>query len=213
MKKNILLILLTLVFITHHSYAKSFKADEQYSVLKEPLSTEVAEAKIEVRELFWYYCPHCANLEPILNQWLTKKDDSVQFVRQPAVFSQRWLSGAIFYYVLEELDAIDLLHQKLFDAIHQNNIIINGKEDFVDWLNLQGINRERASKAFSSFSIRTKVNRSTLSSKKYQVQGVPSFIINGKYTTGVKQAGSEKTMFEVIDYLVKKEKNLIKSLQ
>ena len=31
--------------------------------------------------------------------------NSAQFIRQPAVFSDRWVRGAIFYYVLEHLGA------------------------------------------------------------------------------------------------------------
>jgi thiol-disulfide isomerase/thioredoxin len=60
--------------------------------------------KVVVRELFWYYCPHCYGLEPTLNAWLKKLPDNAEFIRQPAVFSDRWVGGAIFYYVLEDLD-------------------------------------------------------------------------------------------------------------
>jgi thiol:disulfide interchange protein DsbA len=42
-----------------------------YIVLKKPVKTVTGD-KVEVRELFWYYCPHCYGLEPTLNAWLKK---------------------------------------------------------------------------------------------------------------------------------------------
>ncbi len=204
--RPILLTLTLILTVCGTSYAESFKAGKHYQVLKKPLPTLASDGNVEVRELFWYYCPHCNNLEPAVDNWVANKPKGVDFVLQPAVFSERWLSGAIFYYVLEELGEVERLHSKLFEAIHEDNIIFNGKADFTDWLALNQVDKEAANKAYSSFNIRTKINKAALDSKNYKVNGVPAFVINGQYTTGVQQAGSEQKLFEVINYLVKKSK-------
>lgn len=54
-------------------------------MLNKPVKTITGD-KIEVRELFWYYCIHCYNLEPLINSWLKTKPSNVEFVRQTAIF-------------------------------------------------------------------------------------------------------------------------------
>lgn len=202
MKKIILIIA---ILISSNLYAQTFTEGKHYKKLNKTITTEVAKGKIEVRELFWYYCPHCYSIEEKVEKYIKSKPDVVSFVRQPAVFSKRWVNGAIFYFVLLELGEIERLHSKLFDAIHIDNIIFNSKDDFIDWLIINNVNKQKASAAFSSFTINTKVNKAKLNSRKYQINGVPAFVVNGKYTTSVKEAGSESKLFEVINYLVKKE--------
>lgn len=200
------LIIILLILFGGTTYAQNFEEDVHYQTLSKPLATTVDKGKIEVRELFWYYCPHCADLEPFVNRWLKNKGDNVEFVLQPAIFSDRWVKGAVFYYVLEELNLLGTLHNKLFDAIHKDNIKFARKDSFIDWLTLNGVDRKVATKVFSSFHVRTKVNRAILASKATGVSGVPAFIINGRYSTSVREAGSQQAVFEVIDYLVKKSR-------
>ena len=83
-----------LVFFATSIFAE-YSEGIDYLELKKPVPT-VSNDIIEVRELFWYYCPHCFNIEPKVQSWLKTKPNDVQFIRQPAVFSERWVNGAIF---------------------------------------------------------------------------------------------------------------------
>ena len=40
--------------------------------------------KIEVLEFFWYGCPHCFHLEPVINAWEKGLPKDVVFKRVPA---------------------------------------------------------------------------------------------------------------------------------
>ncbi len=133
MKKLLSFIAISFVAVYTNFAAANFVANEDYVVLDKPVKT-VTGNKVEVRELFWYYCPHCFNIEPLVEGWLKTLPDSAKFVRQPAVFSDRWKNGAIFYYVLEQLGEVDRLHGALFDAIHLHKTPFLDQEDFVDWL-------------------------------------------------------------------------------
>jgi thiol:disulfide interchange protein DsbA len=97
-------ILIILLFVFNTSAYADYEAGIDYIVLKKPVKTVTGD-KVEVRELFWYYCPHCYGLEPTLNAWLKKLPDNAEFIRQPAVFSGRWVEGAIFYYINVDLNA------------------------------------------------------------------------------------------------------------
>jgi len=182
----------------------NFTANQDYVVLDKPVKTVTGD-KVEVRELFWYYCPHCFNVEPLVENWLKKLPESAIFIRQPAVFSDRWESGAKYYYVLEQLGEVDRLHGALFDAIHLYKTPFIDNEDFINWLVNNGVDKTKASNALKSFSVRIKVNKSKLNTVKYKTSGVPTFVVNGKYWVDSKHAGGEKRLFEVLDYLIQKE--------
>ncbi|NYT52795.1 MAG: thiol:disulfide interchange protein DsbA/DsbL [Candidatus Vesicomyosocius endoextente] len=203
--KKILFILL--IAFSSFVFSKDYEAGIDYIVLNKPVKTITGD-KIEVRELFWYYCLHCYNLEPLINSWLKTKPSNVEFVRQTAIFSKRWLNGAIFYFVLEELDLVEKLHEELFDVIHVNNERFNSKESFVNWVASFGVNKNKIETAFNSFNVKIKVNKSKLSTLKYKITGVPAIIINGKYLTDATYAGSYIDMLKVVDFLIKKESKL-----
>ncbi|MDG2353732.1 MAG: thiol:disulfide interchange protein DsbA/DsbL [Gammaproteobacteria bacterium] len=204
MKKLHTFLIACFVVIYSNIAAASFVAGEDYVVLDKPVKTVTGD-KVEVRELFWYYCPHCFNVEPLVENYLKKLPESAKFIRQPAVLSDRWVNGAIFYYVLEQLNEVDRLHAKLFDAIHLHKTAFVDNEDFINWLVDHNVNKEDANNAFKSFSVRIKVNKSKLNTVKYKTSGVPVFVVNGKYWVDSKHAGGEKRLFKVVDYLIQKE--------
>lgn len=204
MKKTLSFVVIYLTTIYANIAIANYVAGEDYVVLDKPVKTETGN-KVEVRELFWYYCPHCFNVEPLVEDWLKKLPDSAEFIRQPAVFSDRWEDGANFYYVLEQLGEVERLHGALFDAIHVHKIPFIDTEDFIGWLASNGVDKDKANNAFKSFSVRIKLNKSKINTVKYKTSGVPTFVVNGKYWVDAKHAGGEKRLFEVVDYLIQKE--------
>lgn len=72
MKKFILGSLCTAVMaFSGSAMAANFVAGKDYTVVANPVKVEVP-GKIEVREFFWYGCPHCFKLEPHMQAWLKK---------------------------------------------------------------------------------------------------------------------------------------------
>jgi len=181
-----------------------YVAGKHYVVIDKPVETETGN-KIEVRELFWYYCGHCYNLEPYIHEMEATLTDKAEFVRQPAVFSERWEKGAIFFYILKHLGEFDRLNMPLFNAIHRDGLDFNSQEDFVNWLNINGIDTAKANDAFKQYSVAVNVNKAKTNSFKYQAQGVPTLVVNGKYWVDASHAGSIEGIFKVVDYLIEKE--------
>ena len=191
------------VFFANTSQAE-FVAGKNYLVLDKPVETETGD-QIEVRELFWYFCPHCFSVHPKLEEWSKTMDSSAQLVLQPAVFPG-WEFGSTFYYVLDELGELERLHSSLYNAIHVQKLNLKTQQDFVTWLSLNGVDEDKANKVFKSFPVKVAVNKAKANTYKYRITGVPVFIVNGKYTVNATSAGSEEKIFEVIDYLIQKEK-------
>ena len=185
---------------------QSYIAGKHYVVIDKPVDTETGD-KVEVRELFWYYCGHCYNLEPYIHAMEATLTDKAAFVRQPAVFSERWEKGAVFFYVLKHLNEFDRLNLPLFQAIHRDGVEFNSQEEFVNWLNINGVDLTIANDAFKQYSVAVNVNKAKVNSLKYQAMGVPTLIVNGKYWVDATHAGRVENIFKVVDFLIEKELN------
>ncbi len=183
----------------------AWKEGVNYEKLAAPQPTDNAD-KIEVRELFWYACPHCYRLEPVLHEWLKEKPADVEFVRMPAILGPNWELLARAYYTAEILGVLDKVHGPIFERLHKERKRIRTPEDVRAIFVKQGISANDFDKAFKSFAVVMKTNRSKRVREMYGITGVPTLIINGKYRTNATMAGGNKQMFEVIDYLVEQER-------
>ncbi|MDZ7593685.1 MAG: thiol:disulfide interchange protein DsbA/DsbL [Thiobacillus sp.] len=175
----------------------------EYVRLKNPQPV-ASGSKVEVLEFFWYRCPHCFQLEPGLNTWLKTLPRDAQVRRVPAVFRDDWMPGAKLYYTLEQMNLLDRLHHKVFDAYHVENINLNDPAVLGGWIAKQGVDRKKFEGIYNSFSTQSKATQGAQLATAYAISGVPAFIIDGKYTTSVSMAGSQARLFEVLDQLIVK---------
>jgi protein dithiol oxidoreductase (disulfide-forming) len=172
-----------------------------YTELKPVQPTEAA-GKIEVLEFFWYGCPHCYNLEPVLETWLKKKPADVQFRRVPAVFNERWGHDAAIFYTFEALGVLDRIHRPFFDAIHRDRLRSDDQQSMVQWLQKNGIDANRFFDTMKSFGVQSKLRRATQLTVAYRIDGTPAMAVQGRYTVSAEQGRSREGMIETVDYLV-----------
>ena len=117
------------------------------------------------------------------------------------------MNGAIFFYILEELGEVERLHEKLFDAIHVHKTILEDNDDFIDWLVSNRVDKKKAESIFKSFTLKIKLNKSPINTVKYDITGVPAFIVNWKYLVDTTTAGGSDRVFKIIDFLISQERN------
>ena len=202
---TLLLALLIVVVLPACAQAKEYQEGKEYTLLSSPQPTSTGN-KIEVVELFWYGCPHCFDLEPEVQAWLKRKPGDVELVRMPAVLGQRWELLAQAYYTADLLGVSDKIHPALFDAIHKKHMKINDEAALQAFFVNQGVSAEDFKKTFNSFAVAVKMNNARQMTRRYKITGVPTIIVNGKYSTGARQAGSNEAIFAVVDYLVAQER-------
>ena len=121
-----------------------------------------ARGKIEVLEFFWYGCPHCYTLEPMLEKWIARLPADVQFRRVPAVLNEGWAREAAVYYSFEALGVLDKLHRPFFDAIHRERISTRDPAALAQWLAGKGIDAKKYDEALKSFGVQSKVRRARI---------------------------------------------------
>jgi len=179
---------------------QAFDEGIDYRTLSQAQSTETGD-KIEVLEIFWYGCPHCYYLEPALERWLARKADYVQFRRLPAVMGRGWVNHARAYFAAEILGVLDRLHMAFFKVLHDEKRPLPDEDSIADWFAQQGVNREEFLTAYRSFIVDMKVRRTSQLGQRLALDGVPSFLVNGKYVTSPSITAGSERMFQVVDYL------------
>jgi thiol:disulfide interchange protein DsbA len=167
-----------------------------------PQPTETGN-KVEVLEIFSYACPHCNELEPKINEWVKHLPPNVVYRRMPAVFRDSWLPLAKTFYALEAIGETAKLHEKVFAAIHHENVNLAEESTLFAWVEKQGVDAKKFTAAFNSFGVQSKVQRAIQLSKSYGITGVPSVIVDGKVLTSPSMTGSHESFFPVLNDLVK----------
>ena len=161
--------------------------------------------KIEVLEFFWYGCPHCYHFEPSINRWKITKPENVVFTRVPAIFRPDWKVQARAYYALSNMGVIEKMHGRIFDEIHKHKKPLNTREGIADFVAANGVDRDKFIEEYNSFTVDGQVRKALKKQKAYNISGVPTVAVNGKYMTNGTMAGDYPTLIKVIDYLVEKE--------
>ncbi|MGZ5052050.1 MAG: thiol:disulfide interchange protein DsbA/DsbL [Methylobacter sp.] len=161
--------------------------------------------KIEVIEFFWYGCPHCYSFEPALEAWVKNKPKNVEFIRQPAVFSDLWGKHAKAYFTAEALGVVDKVHADFFDAIQNKKDHLETEEQLAKFFAAHGVSETDFHNAYNSFLVDAKVRQASATAGRYGITGVPAIIINGKYKTNGPLAGSQEKMIDVMNQLIQKE--------
>ena len=204
MKRFMLYVLCMLAALAPASAgAAELTEGKDYARLKNPQPVETGK-KIEVIEFFSYGCPHCSDLEPILHAWVEKLPSDVQFRRVPVVFQQRWEALAKIYYTLDAMGAEMRLSPEVFKAIHANGQALYQDKIFFDWAASQGLDRAKVAEVYNSFAVNSKFNRAKAIAQAYNVQSVPTMVVDGKYVTSSDRVGTHSAIPPALDVLIAK---------
>jgi thiol:disulfide interchange protein DsbA len=170
-----------------------------------PVPQPVSPAgKVVVMEFFWYDCPHCAEFEPTLEAWARQLPPYVVLERVPVMWGARFVPQQRLYYALLALGKVGALQARVFAAIHQQGIKLETPEQMADWLQKQGVPRQQFLNAYNSFSVQMQARRAAELTTAYQIQGVPSLAVQGRYVASADLPGtpSMEAVLRVVDALI-----------
>jgi thiol:disulfide interchange protein DsbA len=201
--RSLAVVAVTVAFVAGAA-GQALEEGRNYVLLKNPQPVDTGK-NIEVIEFFSYGCPHCGELEPHLQAWLKKKPADVQLRRIPVMFQPRWENLAKIYYTLDAMGEEARLSPDIFTAIHGKGLTLWNDKDFFDWAASKGLDRKKVEELFTSFAINGKVNRAKQQAGAYNIQSVPTIIVDGKYMTGSERLqGGHAAVPAAIDFLVTK---------
>ena len=158
--------------------------------------------KIEVIEFFYYGCPVCYELEPKLSRWFFNGPDSVALRRVPAMSSDNWDNFAKLFYTLEAMGQLARLHWPVYDNFHFNGIKLNEEAAMASWVSNNGLDRQKFIDTYRSPGIQAKLVAARDMTQRYEITGVPSIVVDGKFVTSARMTGSTLALMRVVDQLV-----------
>lgn len=161
--------------------------------------------KIEVLEFFSYGCPHCRDLNTLIEPWVKNLPNDVAFRRLPVTFGRAaWANLAKLYFTLETTGQLAQFDQLVFDALQQQHLKLFTLPAITDWLKQQGVNDEQFKAAFESFDVQMRLNRSEALVSRYQINAVPTLIVAGRYMVLGNAAKTQADLLKIADGLIVK---------
>jgi len=199
----------TAVAATSLSAPSLWQEGVNYTRLVPAQPTSVPPGQVEVLEFFWYACPHCYALDPLVESWKKTKPAYITFIRVPVMWNESHRSLARLFYTLESLGKLEALHTAIFKEIQVNNnpLVDPGNNDAATeriqttFAKSQGISPEAFKTAYHSFAVETALQRADQLTQRYRVDGVPTFVVNGKFIADVATAQGEDRILPLVSDL------------
>ena len=176
--------------------------------------TNVPAGQVEVLEFFWYACPHCYALEPTMQTWLKSKPAYISFVRVPVEWNEGHRSLARLFYALDAMGKLNDVHGEIFKEIQVNGDPLIGPDPSnaaaaervqLSFIKKLGLSEADFEKAYHDMNVETALQRADQLGQRYRVSSVPTFVVNGKYTTDVTMAGGPEKLMSLLADLAAQE--------
>jgi thiol:disulfide interchange protein DsbA len=158
--------------------------------------------KIEVIEFFYYGCPVCYELEPPLARWYFNSPGSIALRRVPALSSDNWDNFAKLFYALESTGQLGRLHWPVYDQFHFDGVKLNEEAVMFNWVSRNGVDKDKFITAYRSPEIQAKVAEARQMIQSYDIKGVPSIVVDGKYVTSARMTGGTRELMQALGQLV-----------
>jgi len=205
MKKFIFaLLFLPLVALANPA---EFEAGKAYQIID--ASAPKANTPVDVVEFFSYGCHYCYQLEPTLEEWVSKKGKSINFNRVAVIFNRGWNYYAKAYYTAKLLGINDKMTPALFKAIQEDKKKLQSNQSMEQFFIQHGVDEAMVKSAFeASPTIDGLMQQGMQLMQKYKITAVPTIVVAKRYKTDLVMAGGDpKKMMEIIDFLIAKSKN------
>jgi len=120
----------------------------------------------------------------------------------PGVFRDNWMIHAKAYYAFESMGQTEKLHYALMEAMHVKKQHIVNEKQLTNFVSKQGLDGKAFTDAYNSFSVDALSRQAKIMTGRYEITGVPSIVVDGRYLVTTTTAGPGE-LFNVINYLVK----------
>jgi thiol:disulfide interchange protein DsbA len=156
----------------------------EYKLIEGGKPYRAVPGKIEVAEVFAYWCSHCANFAPMLETWKRSLPKNAQLVYTPAAFDTSD-PYARFHFAAEAAKALPVLHPRLFAAIHETGELTRAAElpQIAAWgARVPGVNAKALAAALKdSKALDAKMQQAHDFAVRSDIPGTPALVIDGRY--------------------------------
>lgn len=136
----------------------------------------------EIVEVFAYWCPHCAEFQPLVDAWKPMLPKTVRFAGIPMSGGNNDTLASVFF-AAEMTNQLPQIHDRMFNAIHIDRVLKPNasRDEVLDFLGKHGIDAKAFASAMDSFAMKGRLNQAVQFARRSEVEGTPTLIVNGKY--------------------------------
>lgn len=173
-----------------------------YEVVKTPVE-QLQKDKIEVLEFFAYWCPHCADLDPVILRHNKTFADDTYFRTEHVVWdAARDIGFARIAAAVNQSGLKQSANPAVFQAVvRQKRTDLADPAVFSKWVVEQKtFDGKKLLAAYESFSNQTQVKQMAAWTAEYGIESTPTVIVGGKYRVSFKNGypAGMKTVDELI---------------
>lgn len=153
-----------------------------YALVQDARPYQALGGKIEVAEVFAYWCGHCADFQPMVDAWKRKLPGNVRLIYVPLP-SGRDDAFARGYFAASDAKALDRTHASLFRAVHDQKSVPSNPStgELAAFYAQHGLNAARMQAAMDSPAMAERIAQARQFAVRSGVEGTPSLVINGRY--------------------------------
>jgi thiol:disulfide interchange protein DsbA len=177
---------------------------EQYHDVTPPAPVSAPKGLVEVIEFFWYGCPHCNAFEPAIEPWIARQPkDKVLVHRVHVAFGARQQVHQRLWAALDSMGVPDSIHGKVFKRFHDEHQPIESADEAIAWATSVGLDPVKFRGAWFAFDMPARLRKASELAQAYQIDGVPTIGIQGRWRTAPSDAGQgHEGALRVADYLI-----------
>ena len=155
---------------------------EDYSVIADLKPFAPVKGKIEVAEIFWYGCHHCADFEPMVQAWKAKQPNDVSLTYVPVVYEldDPFAQG---FFAAQSLGALDKTHAATFDAVNESHDMPSNPtiDELASFYATLGVDQKKFKAAAASPAVAARLQQARAFMLGSGMEGTPTLVVAGKY--------------------------------
>lgn len=198
--------LLAALFSPGLVFAQTLTPGVDYVEISEPRPFEPLDGKVEVVEIFGYWCHYCAEFQPLVGAWKAKLPADVRFTYLPAVYGGDDPYARAFYAAQGVKGLFARSHEAVFKAVNTDHDLPRNAsvDELAGFYARYGVDAGKFAAAMRDPALDAKLTRARDFAVKVELPGTPTMIVNGKYRI---LGNSYKDMLRIADQLIAKERS------
>ena len=136
------------------------------------MPTEAPAGKIEVTEFFFYTCPHCADMEPLLEKWAKTLPKDVSLRRVPVLFRPQLAPfRQDLLHAGSDEPARQAARLRFSSPSTSSASISRDEKTLFGWVASKGVDAAKFEEIYKSFAVASKVTRADQITRAYNIPG------------------------------------------
>lgn len=179
-------------------------AGTDYQVIEDGAPYAPVAGKIEVAEVFAYWCHHCADFEPRFAAWKAKLPPDVQvaYVPLPAGPADPFARA---FFAAQAAGQLETTHAATFRAVHVERSLPRNPtvDELASFYGQLGLDAAQMKAAMESGAVAGRLKPARDFAVRSGVEGTPTLIVNGRYRVAGRTLDEA---LRIADHLIARER-------